>query len=200
MGEIVETGREREPAGVITGHPELDTPLSIARHYLGDLVYGAIDGIVTTFAIVAGVVGASMSRRVIIILGVANLLADGFSMAASNFLAIRARAAVDTAEGRQIAEPFALKHGLATLVAFVVAGSVPLITFVFNLAPDSQFGMTVALTLGALFAVGAARSKIAGERWWASGVEMLLVGAVAAAVAYGIGRFLATLTGGAAAA
>lgn len=53
--------------------------------YLRDFVYGGIDGAVTTFAIVAGVVGADLSARVILILGMANLLADGFSMAAGNF-------------------------------------------------------------------------------------------------------------------
>ena len=53
--------------------------------YLRDWVYGGIDGAVTTFAIVAGVVGAQLSNRVVLILGVANLVADGFSMAASNY-------------------------------------------------------------------------------------------------------------------
>ena len=53
--------------------------------YLRDWVYGGIDGAVTTFAIVAGVVGADMGARVILILGLANLLADGFSMAAGNY-------------------------------------------------------------------------------------------------------------------
>jgi VIT1/CCC1 family predicted Fe2+/Mn2+ transporter len=53
--------------------------------YLRDWVYGGIDGAVTTFAIVAGSVGASLSSNVILILGVANLLADGFSMAAANY-------------------------------------------------------------------------------------------------------------------
>jgi len=53
--------------------------------YLRDWVYGGIDGAVTTFAIVAGVVGAELGWRVILILGLANLLADGFSMAASNY-------------------------------------------------------------------------------------------------------------------
>eukprot|EP00903_Cladosiphon_okamuranus_P001412 g1410.t1 len=53
--------------------------------YLRDWVYGGIDGAVTTFAIVAGSVGASLSTKVILILGVANLLADGFSMAAANY-------------------------------------------------------------------------------------------------------------------
>ena len=54
-------------------------------NYLRDWVYGGIDGAITTFAIVAGVVGAGLSSSIIVILGLANLLADGFSMAASNY-------------------------------------------------------------------------------------------------------------------
>ena len=60
--------------------------------YLRDWIYGGIDGAVTTFAVVSGVVGAALSPVVIVILGVANLLADGFSMAASNFSGTRAEA------------------------------------------------------------------------------------------------------------
>jgi VIT1/CCC1 family predicted Fe2+/Mn2+ transporter len=55
------------------------------QNYLRDWVYGGIDGAVTTFAVVAGVVGAGLSTRTVLILGAANLLADGFSMAASNY-------------------------------------------------------------------------------------------------------------------
>ena len=62
------------------------------HHYLKDFVYGAIDGTVTTFAVVTGVAGAGLSSGVVIVLGIANLVADGFSMAASNFLGTRAEA------------------------------------------------------------------------------------------------------------
>lgn len=55
------------------------------RGVLRDLVYGGIDGSVTTFAIVAGVAGAGLSPFVIVALGLANVLADGFSMAAGNY-------------------------------------------------------------------------------------------------------------------
>ena len=58
--------------------------------YLRDWVYGGIDGAVTTFAVVAGAVGADLSWRVVMIMGAANLLADGFSMAAANFTGTRA--------------------------------------------------------------------------------------------------------------
>lgn len=54
--------------------------------YLGDSILGAIDGTVTTFAIISGVAGAGLRSEIAIILGLANLFADGFSMAASNFL------------------------------------------------------------------------------------------------------------------
>jgi VIT1/CCC1 family predicted Fe2+/Mn2+ transporter len=56
---------------------------------LGDFVYGATDGAVTTFAIVAGAIGASLSPSIVLILGFANLLADGFSMAVGNYLATK---------------------------------------------------------------------------------------------------------------
>ena len=58
--------------------------------HLRDIVYGAIDGTVTTFAIVAGATGAGLPGGVVLVLGLANLLADGFSMAAGNFLGSRA--------------------------------------------------------------------------------------------------------------
>jgi VIT1/CCC1 family predicted Fe2+/Mn2+ transporter len=59
-------------------------------NYLRDFVYGGIDGAVTTFAVVAGTLGANLPARIVLILGTANLVADGFSMAASNFLGTRA--------------------------------------------------------------------------------------------------------------
>ena len=61
-----------------------------AHNYLGDFVLGAVDGAVTTFAIVAGAAGAGLSNGVATVLGLANVLADGFSMAAGNFLKARA--------------------------------------------------------------------------------------------------------------
>jgi VIT1/CCC1 family predicted Fe2+/Mn2+ transporter len=58
--------------------------------YLRDFVYGSIDGAVTTLAVVSGVAGAQLTTGVVIVLGMANLIADGFSMAASNYLGTRA--------------------------------------------------------------------------------------------------------------
>jgi vacuolar iron transporter family protein len=60
------------------------------HNYLRDWIYGGIDGAVTTFAVVSGVAGAQLSSWVILVMGFANLFADGFSMAASNFLGTKA--------------------------------------------------------------------------------------------------------------
>lgn len=61
-----------------------------SQSYLKDMVYGGIDGTITTFAVVAGIVGADLSAGIVVILGLANLIADGFSMGVSNFLGTRA--------------------------------------------------------------------------------------------------------------
>ena len=89
--------REHEPTAVACR-------LSAAtRHsYLGDFVLGAVDGTVTTFAIVAGVVGAAQPNAVALVLGIANLLADGFSMAVGNYLSTKSeRQIVDEVRERE---------------------------------------------------------------------------------------------------
>lgn len=58
--------------------------------YIKSLIYGGLDGTITTFAVVAGVAGASLSAGVVLILGFANLIADGLSMAIGDYLSTRA--------------------------------------------------------------------------------------------------------------
>jgi VIT1/CCC1 family predicted Fe2+/Mn2+ transporter len=173
--------------------PEPEGLRELGKHYLKDLVYGANDGIITTFAVVSGVAGAQLEPRVVVILGFANLLADGFSMGASNFLAISSDEDVRRASGLGVQEPFPVRHSLATFLAFVVAGVVPLISYVIVL-DGSRFPVAVALTLATLFGVGSARTLVTDRSWWRAGLEMLVVGSVAAAVAYGVGAFIEGLT------
>src|SRR5688500_9668564 len=70
--------------------------------YLADSVLGSIDGCVTTFAVVAGSVGGGLPANVAIILGLANLIADGFSMGASNYLGVKSQS--DAVEKTRLAE------------------------------------------------------------------------------------------------
>lgn len=161
----------------------------LARHYLRDLVYGANDGIITTFAVVSGVAGAALAPRTALILGVANLLADGFSMGASNVLSIRSEEAVLAARGEEVREPYPARHGTATFGAFVLAGAVPLVPYALA-PPEARFAAAVLATLATLFVVGALRALVTDLRWWRAGGEMLLIGALAAVISYGIGALL----------
>jgi len=76
--------------------------------YVKDVVYGANDGIITTFAVVAGVMGSGLSEITIILLGIANLLADGFSMAMSNYLGSKSEA--EFYEKERIIEEWEVEH------------------------------------------------------------------------------------------
>jgi VIT1/CCC1 family predicted Fe2+/Mn2+ transporter len=59
------------------------------QEYLGEFVYGGIDGSVTTFAVVAGATGAGLPSGIVIILGLANLIADGFAMSVGSYLSTK---------------------------------------------------------------------------------------------------------------
>ena len=78
------------------------------------MVYGANDGVITTFAVVAGVIGGGLSARTMLIIGAANLFADGLSMGVGNYLSIRSNESALAAEGRPEEEASPARHGLAT--------------------------------------------------------------------------------------
>ncbi len=152
----------------------------------------ANDGILTTFAIVAGVSGGELSSRAVLIVGVANLLADGLSMGVGNYLSIRARESALEAQDLPEEEAYPARHGMATFLAFAIAGAIPLAPY---LVPgvDHRFLLSALLALAAQFTVGALRSLVTATRWWQSGLEMLILGVLVAAVAYGAGAGLASI-------
>ena len=174
-------------------HVEPTDALQIARHYVRELIYGANDGIITTFAVVAGVAGGGLSLRVVLIIGAANLFADGLSMAAGNYLSISSHESVLEAQELPEEEAYPVRHALATFLAFVFAGAVPLVPYMVPGLAVDRFLSSIALTLAAMFAVGASRALVSNVRWWKAGLEMLVLGAVVAGLAYGSGGFVAAL-------
>ena len=218
-------------------------------NYLRDWVYGGIDGAVTTFAVVAGVAGASLPSNVLLILGLANLLADGFSMAAGNYsgtqsevedyarLKAREERHVkidpegEREEIRQIMEAMGLsgavldeavrsisnnrsrwvelmmaheyglsanlrqpiKSAMATFLAFILCGSVPLIPFLISM--DSPYTVASIATGAVFFVIGAVKSRWSLISWWRSGLSTLIIGGTAAVMAYSIGYLLREIVG-----
>jgi VIT1/CCC1 family predicted Fe2+/Mn2+ transporter len=172
-------------------HVEPTGAAATARHYLRDLTYGANDGIITTFAVVAGVAGGALSLKAVLVIGAANLAADGLSMAVGNFLSIRAHESARAAEDLPEEEAHPWKHAAATFTAFVAAGMLPLAPYLVGSVEIDRFAWSAVLTLVALFAVGAARSLVTTDRWWQAGLEMLALGALVAVAAYAAAALIA---------
>ncbi len=165
------------------------------KKYLYEFVYGAIDGTITTFAVVAGAVGASLSASIILILGFANLFADGFSMAVSNYLSTESEADIlkqHKHKHQHFKNP--KKTALATFASFVLIGFIPLLAFVLAVfIPEldkNQFTYSIILTGIAFIIIGALKGKVTGKNKLKSVLEILVIGGIAAAIAFLTGFLL----------
>lgn len=230
-----------------SGRSKTQRNLTPRPSYLADWIYGGIDGSVTTFAVVAGVAGAGLDARIVVILGLANLFGDGFSMAAGNYSGTRAErdayerfregerrlialdpdgergalVSILRAKGLsgevlgQAADAIASDKGLwldvltteeygaaqqrrlpmhaalATFLAFVGFGAIPLLPFL--LGAGAPFWLAVGLTAASFGAIGSAKSRWSLTPWWRSAIETILIGSSAAGVAWLVGRILAGL-------
>ncbi|NHN59235.1 MULTISPECIES: VIT1/CCC1 transporter family protein [Halorussus] len=164
--------------------------------YLAEVIYGANDGIVTTFAVVSGVAGAALNPSIVLVLGAANLFADGFSMGMSNYLSRRSeldyqqsvREGGDKPPESSSDGKSPRRTAFVTFLAFVLAGWAPLVPYILELSP--AFPLSISFTGLAFFVVGASRSLVTRRQWYVNGAEMFVVGMTAAVVAYTVGNLL----------
>ncbi len=223
--------------------------------YLGEFVYGGIDGCVTTFAVVAGSVGAGLDSAVIIILGFANLLADGFAMSIGAYLSTRSEkdnyhkhkqieywevANLPEVEREEVREIYAKKGfegellekvvdvitsdtdvwvntmmkeelemieedrspfwiGTTTYISFILIGLIPLITYVVDyISPIGKnlFLIASVLTAFGFIIIGWLKTYVNQTSAWKGILETLVLGGIAAVVAYFVGDFLEQLISG----
>lgn len=166
-------------------------------NWLPDFVYGSIDGVVTTFAVVSGVQGASLSVEIVLILGFANLFGDGFSMAVGKYLSDKAQ--VDQLENdkKDASGVNPLKGGLYTFISFNVVGLVPLLGYIlgplFEFSENATFVFTCIITLATLFLIGVIKGKFVKRSKWYAGFQTMLIGGVAAFIAFYVGYFMEKL-------
>ena len=179
--------------GRVSHHIEPHGAVAVARHYIRDWIYGANDGLITTFAVVAAVSGGALSTRTVLIVGLANLLGDGLSMGVGNYLSIRSHEGALAALGQPEEEASPARHGFATFLAFMIAGAVPLAPYALGGSGTAGLFASVGLTFATLFTVGALRASVTVSRWWTAGAEMLALGLVVALAAYVSGAIVAAL-------
>lgn len=168
---------------IILGMDKVD--LREKASFLRDFVFAADDGIITTFAVVAGSLGADLSSRVVLILGAANLLADGFAMASGNYLATKSEEEYEEARDKRWKYHSPLPHSLITFFSFVLAGAIPLLPYLTEV--KNRFSLSALLVFLVLFSVGAIRTKFTAKKWFWGGLEMVVIGGLAAFVAYFVG-------------
>ncbi len=170
----------------------------VSRKYLPEFVYGGIDGIITTFAVVSAAIGASLSPLIVIIMGLANIFADGFSVAISEVLAFQSEAELHRHRPDAMIferrEKHPLKIGLSTFFSFALMGFVPLLPFVLaTVSPAFEANKilySVILTAVALALVGAIKGKLVRKHPLEASLETLLLGGIAAILAFLVGYFL----------
>jgi len=230
--------------------------MSPLTEYFTEVIYGGIDGIVTTFAVVAGFSGAALSNgdtmqltfMVVLLFGLANLFADAASMGLGNFLSVRSEKDLykitrekeevliktNPAGESQLTTSLLMKKGFsetdaeilsniyqknheywvdfimnhkleisdprgtnpamtgsATFLSFLVFGTVPLLPFIFmeSQTVDLAFYFSLTGTFVALVLLGILKWKVIGVSLHSALIEVLLVGGVAAAIAYYVGTF-----------
>jgi len=228
-------------------------PLFVSfEKYLGEFVYGGIDGCVTTFAVVAGSVGAGLDSTIIIVLGFANLFADGFAMSVGAYLSSKSNKdnyrkhmqieyreveEMPEAEREEIRQIYRAKGfsgdlleqvvgvitsdkerwvndmmreelqmfdedkspfyiGAVTFVSFNLIGLIPLFIYVvdmFYTIDRDLFITSSILTAIGFMIIGLLKAYVNQTRYWKGMLETLLLGGVAAVVAYFVGDLLQSL-------
>ena len=165
---------------------------------LREFVYGGMDGAVTTFAVVTGAAGANLGSNVILILGFANVLADGFSMAVGSYLSEKSDQDLSMSKGHTEKDDHESPIGasVATFISFVLVGFIPLsvytIDYVFGLELDSTVALiwSVTFTLLAFIAIGYLRGAITKISRIRAVLESFGLGLTAALISYGVGSLL----------
>ncbi|MCR4329443.1 MAG: VIT1/CCC1 transporter family protein [Candidatus Roizmanbacteria bacterium] len=235
-------------------HLEQEHRLSPFSTYLKEIVYGANDGIVTTFAVVAGFTGAqamggntTLPFLTVLLFGIANLFADGASMSLGNFLSVRADQDVFRSEKEKELyeiknstkmeesetihilqtkgfskkdaqtitnlykknEPYwvdfmmkdelemtnpegeiPLYNAVATFLAFLSFGIIPLLPYFFSRSVHTAFLFSSTATLLALILLGFLRWRVTKRNIINSIGEVVLVGGIAALIAYVVGTLI----------
>eukprot|EP01120_Amphizonella_sp_Union-15-10_P004014 TRINITY_DN1449_c0_g3_i1.p1 TRINITY_DN1449_c0_g3~~TRINITY_DN1449_c0_g3_i1.p1 ORF type:complete len:285 (+),score=64.85 TRINITY_DN1449_c0_g3_i1:79-933(+) len=222
-----------------------------AGDYIKAVVFGGLDGIITTFAIIAAAAASAMSYKNILIVGFANLLGDAVGMAVGDYLsskaeddhvdAERTREAwemeyfpdVEKKEMREIYESKGLprdssrevvdllwehretfldimmieelglkpvdkavspfKSAMITFLSFMLFGGIPMLAYLCSGSYDKRggldliFGISIVLFAVSLFMLGAYKGIITNQRWWVSGIIILVNGSITTVFAYFIG-------------
>ena len=166
---------------------------SLMQRHIRGFVFGGMDGILTTFALLAAAEGSQhSSSSLTLVIGLSTVLADALSMAAGEYLSAKAE---DDISGTSADEPPPLEKAIAMFVAFTSFGCMPLMAYIVSALiahhsgiaadPRASFLLSTGISGLSLFALGAIKSRFGDTGdWLKSGLEVTGVGGCAATVAF----------------
>ena len=118
--------------------------------FLSEFIYGSVDGLITTFAIISSSVGANIPNIYMIIICFASILADGYSMGVSRYLSYCAETKINTSKNH-------ILSGLYTFISFVSVGILPVIPFLFMV--NNEFETSIIVTIVLFIIIGFIKGK-----------------------------------------
>jgi len=140
------------------------------------LILGSVDGLITSFVIIAGGIAGDVSKNAVMIIGFSSLFADAFSMGTSEYLSSRTQSSFRES----------LLFGIVCFSSFAIFGAIPLLGYSFA-ETDFEFGISLSLFLFSLLSVSLLRTYIvSSSNIVFSILEILGLGSVAGAIAYGV--------------
>lgn len=154
----------------------------VTSHVVRPTILGGVDGVITSFAIVAAGNAASLDDDIILVVGLSSVVADGLSMGISEYLS--------NAGSNGDARP--IRQGIACLASFIVFGMIPPLVYVFSVR---KLFATCMFALVELMILGAGRSILLNEGELLSGlVQTILLGGVAGGIAYVVAQYVHDVT------
>ena len=153
--------------------------------YIRSSVFGFEDGLVSTLGVVIGLTTAALSKQIIITATIIEIFAAAVSMAAGSYLSTKTQMDFYKNKNLPIYE-HPIKSSILMFVYFIIGALVPITPYLLTEISQARF-IAFGLSAVALFAFGAATSKITKRSWLKSGGEMLIIGAIASAAGFVIG-------------
>jgi vacuolar iron transporter family protein len=162
-----------------------------------EVIFGVEDGAIGNLGVVVGLAQAYAPNKLILLAGVATMVAQAISMSAGNYLSIKSEKEYFSVKrkDRQYGKAYS-KHknpfssSLVMAVSVIVGAFIPLISFLFWQSKNGIYP-AIIITLAGLFLLGALKTKYTLRNWLKSGGEVMLVGFIAAAAGFVIGNLFA---------
>lgn len=167
----------------------------LIKKYLPSIVYGGSDGAVSYFTLMAGAYGAGVPIKILIAIGVSNVIADAFSMATADYLSEDSRVNITFKEEEISA--------FVTFISFALIGCFPLAPSIYayytlpanSTLPLSMFLLSTVLTLVGFTYIGYLRGKILRRNIYRTVLQSIIICSVSAGIAFYVGEYVARLIG-----